>query len=186
MASWEAPFVSLLQPTTSKTSTTQQRCLCPAHQDSGEFLTPMHLKVDDRTHGEGRPQQCSAPFAPDTATPMATGNWAVVVAGPKLCGPWSFKLQQHLTTQFPTHGEGICNLKSPSLPLLTLWWSACLQWCHVWQRTLPSHALSSNASDNSDTSSTGHQRPWRYQQHQGHLQHLWQRSGRVQSASSQI
>ena len=118
MASWEAPFVSLLQPTTSKTSTTQQRCLCPAHQDSGEFLTPMHLKVDDRTHGEGRPQQCSAPFAPDTATPMATelGSgrgraqivWALVLqasAAPDnpVPHPWRRHLQPQVPLSPTTH-----------------------------------------------------------------------------------
>ena len=32
----------------------------------------------------------------------------------------------------------------------------------------------------------GHQRPWRHQQQQGHLQHLWQRPGRLESANSQI
>ena len=187
MASWEALFVSLLQPTASKTSTTQPRCLCPAHPDSGEFLTPTHLKVGDGTRGEGGRQQCSAPFAPDPAPPMATGNWAVAVAGPKLCGLQSLKLQLHLPTQPPTHGEGICNPTSPSLPLPTPRRSACLRWRHVWQRALPSHALSRNASDNSDASSTGHQRPRRCQQPhgQGHPHHRWQRSGRVRTAGSQ-
>ena len=131
MASWESPFVSPLQPTASKTSTTQPRCLCPAHRDSGEFLTPTHLKVGDGTRGEGGHQQRLAPFAPDPAPPMATGNWAVAVAEPKLCGLQSLKLQLHLPTQPPIHGEGIWNPTSPSLPLPTPRCSACLRWRHV-------------------------------------------------------
>ena len=34
---WNALFVSPLQATTSKTSTTQQRCLCSTHQGAGAF-----------------------------------------------------------------------------------------------------------------------------------------------------
>ena len=52
MAKGDALFVSLLLFTISKTSTTQQKCLCPTHQDTGEFHISVHLKVGGLEHTE--------------------------------------------------------------------------------------------------------------------------------------
>lgn len=40
-------LISTLQPKTNKTSTIQQRCLCPTHQDSREFHTSVDVKVGE-------------------------------------------------------------------------------------------------------------------------------------------
>ena len=45
MVTWDAPFVSLLQFPTGKTSITQQRFLFPAQQDARKFHISVHLQV---------------------------------------------------------------------------------------------------------------------------------------------
>ena len=52
MVVWYASFVSPLQPTTNKTSITQQKYLCPKHKDAREFHTSVHLKVGGLEHIE--------------------------------------------------------------------------------------------------------------------------------------
>lgn len=52
LASWqtETPFISPLQATTHKTSTTQQKCFCPTHQDGGEFHTSVAVTAGELEH----------------------------------------------------------------------------------------------------------------------------------------
>lgn len=67
--------VSPLQSTTSRLSTTQQRCFCPKNQDAGEFLTSVYLKEHGLEHteeaGPGEWQrQCLQSW------PSSHGSWA--------------------------------------------------------------------------------------------------------------
>ena len=52
--SWEAPFISLLQSTTSKTPVTWQRFLQLIHQDAGEIHPCVHLEVGGLERRRGR------------------------------------------------------------------------------------------------------------------------------------
>ena len=54
MVSWEAPFISLVQSSTSKAPITWQRFLQPTHQDAGEVHPSVHLKVSGLEHRRGR------------------------------------------------------------------------------------------------------------------------------------
>lgn len=106
-----------LQSTTSKISTTQQRCLCPAHQDAREFHTSVYLTVGGLEHtGEvelGKQQrQCLQRCPPAVATeptapenPVAAGEAALSTPS---CQPqWHSRPQ--VTGQQSQWGLGPCS-----------------------------------------------------------------------------
>lgn len=147
-------LISTLQPKTNKTSTIQQRCLCPTRQDSREFHTSVDVKVGELEHIEevnkgekwsGDHSSSGASGTYDSGFPAAVVVWAAVAKGleshPFSCGgtqdsspsPWA-RVCPGTRKQRKKNG-----CPWPWLPLslsLSLWWwSLWLRRSQTWKNT---------------------------------------------------
>ena len=101
MVEWDVSFVPPFQSTTSKTSTTRQRRLCPTHQDAREFHISVHLKMGGTERGDK--------------------TRGTVEAVPAILVPWPWQLSLK-TQRTRDQQERRCTQLQPH--------DGCLQWWH--------------------------------------------------------